>query len=105
MRALLLLALACKPATTDAQQTCARAAAMFERCEDLGSGSKQEHELTIDRWRGLCRAVYTGETKQLMPNALELYQSLDDDSRAALRAQADCTARAETCDAYHACQK
>ena len=101
-----MLALAaCKPGTTDAQQTCARAAEMFERCEELGSGTKLERELTIDRWRGLCRAVFTGETKQLMPNALELYEQLDDDSRAGLRVQAACTARATTCDEYRACQK
>jgi hypothetical protein len=97
---------ACKPGgVTEAQQTCARAATMFERCEDLGSNTPQERELTIDRWRGLCRAVLTGETRQLMPNALELYQSLDEPSRQGLRAQAECTSRATTCDEYRVCQR
>ena len=59
----------------------------------------------IDRWRGLCRAVFTGETKQLMPNTLEVWQALDDASRAGPKLQAECTAKAATCDAYCACQK
>ena len=107
MRWLLVVAAlaACKPGATEAQQTCARAAAMFERCEDFGSNTPLERELAIDRWRGLCRAVFTGETKQLMPNALELYESLDEPTRAGLRTQAECTSRAATCDEYRTCQR
>src|SRR6185369_16191920 len=80
MRCLLLLVLAaaCKPGgVSGAQETCAKAGAMFEKCEDFGSATPLQHDLMVDRWRGLCRAVFTGETKQLMPNALEVWQSLD----------------------------
>jgi hypothetical protein len=86
MRLAIIVALAaCKPGgVSSAQETCALAAKMFEQCEQLGSGTKLEHELSVDRWRGLCRAVMTGETKQLMPNALELFSSLDDAARAQL---------------------
>lgn len=107
MRCLLVVVAlaACKGSVSPAQQTCARASAMFERCEDFGSDTPLERDLAIDRWRGLCRAVLTGETSQLMPNALELYQSLDEPTRAGLRLQADCTASATTCDAYRACQR
>jgi hypothetical protein len=89
------------------QEVCAKAAAMFEKCEELGSGSdeKLESSLTVDRWRGLCRAVLTGETKQLMPNALELYNAMDDGTKAGLRLQAECTAKATTCAEYAACSK
>jgi hypothetical protein len=100
------LAGACKPGgVSDAQQTCAKAAAMFEKCEDFGSATRLEHDLMVDRWRGLCRAAFTGETKQLMPNALQVYQSLDDDERAGLRAEAECSAKAASCDAYRTCDK
>lgn len=100
------LAGACKPGgVSTAQQTCAKAAAMFEKCEDFGSATSLEHDLMVDRWRGLCRAAFTGETRQLMPNALQVYQSLDEGERAGLREQATCTATAATCDAYRACDK
>lgn len=108
MRIAIVLALlaGCKPGgVSNAQEVCAKAGAMFEKCEDFGSAAALEHDLMVDRWRGLCRAVFTGETKQLMPNSLELYQSLDDASRAGLKLQAECTAKAATCDAYRACEK
>ena len=78
MRSMLLVValVACKGGgVSKEQETCAKAAAMFERCEELsteGSDAKLQNELTVDRWRGLCRAVLTGETKQLLPNALRL---------------------------------
>ena len=84
------------------------AAAMFEKCEELdmtGEGTKMANTLAVDRWRGLCRAVLTGETQQLMPNALELYNAMDDATKAGLRIQAECTAKATTCDEYAACSK
>jgi hypothetical protein len=100
------LASACKPGgVSNAQETCAKAAAMFEKCEDFGSATPLEHDLMVDRWRGLCRASFTGETKQLMPNTLEVFQALDDGERAGLRVQATCTAKAATCDAYRACER
>jgi hypothetical protein len=108
MRRVLLLALvaACKPGgVSGAQETCARAGAMFEKCEDFGSATPLQHDLMVDRWRGLCRAVFAGETKQLMPNALELWQSLDDESRAGLKLEAECQAKAATCDVYRTCEK
>jgi len=100
------LAGACKPGgVSTAQEVCARAAAMFEKCEDFGSAAPLEHDLMVDRWRGMCRAAFTGETRQLMPNALAVFQALGDDDRAALREQAQCTATASTCDAYRACER
>ena len=110
MRRLVLLALiACKGGgVSKEQEVCAKAAAMFERCEELateGSEAKQQNELTIDRWRGLCRAVMTGETKQLLPNALELYQAMDEGTKAALEQQAECTAKAPSCIEYAACSR
>lgn len=82
---------------------------MFERCEDLGppgamGSAKLERELVIDRWRGLCRAVFTGETTQLLPNAAELYKSMGEDVKAALRTQAECAAKATSCTAYAGCE-
>ncbi|HSD90588.1 MAG TPA: hypothetical protein VLB44_23850 [Kofleriaceae bacterium] len=109
MRWLLLVALVgCKPGgVTKDQELCAKAAAMFERCEelDVGSGSDAalSKELTIDRWRGLCRAVFTGKTEQLMTNARELYQSMDEGTKAGLRVQAECAAKATSCDEYKKC--
>ena len=104
--ALLLGLLACKPGgVSSAQETCAKAGDMFAKCEDFGSAAPLEHDLMIDRWRGLCRAVFTGETRQLMPNALQVYQSLDDGERLGLKLQAECTAKAATCDQYRACEK
>lgn len=106
---LLLLLAACKPGGVSKEaELCSKAAAMFERCEQLdGSGSDAalSHELTIDRWRGLCRAVFTGETAQLMPNARELYQALDEPTRAAMRKQAECTSKATNCLQYAACEQ
>ena len=101
---------ACKPGgVTKEQELCGKAAAMFDRCEELdvgiGSDAALSRELTIDRWRGLCRAVMTGETKQLMPNALELYQSMDEGTKAGLRQQATCTAKATNCTEYAACSR
>jgi hypothetical protein len=109
MRWLLILSLvACKGGgVSKEQEICAKAAAMFEKCEDLdmvGSEAKMANSLAVDRWRGLCRAALTGETKQLMPNALELYNSMDEATRAGLRVQAECTAKATTCAEYAACE-
>lgn len=90
------------------QEVCAKAARMFEKCEELateGSDAKLQSSLTIDRWRGLCRAVLTGETKQLLPNALELYNAMDEGTKAGLRQQAECTAKAMTCSEYAACSQ
>jgi hypothetical protein len=109
MRTFLLVALlGCKSGVTKEHEVCAKAAAMFERCENLegeGSDAKQQKELVIDRWRGLCRAVLTGKTEQLMPNALELWKTMDDGTKLALRQQAECTAKASTCVEYAACSK
>lgn len=76
---------------------------MFEKCEDFGSAAPLERDLMVDRWRGVCRALFTGETAQLMPNSLEMYRALEDDDRAALKATAECTSKATTCLAYHGC--
>ena len=109
MRWLLILLVACKGGgVTKEQELCAKAAAMFEKCEELaseGSDARKQNELTVDRWRGLCRAVFTGETKQLMPNTLDLYNAMDEGTRAGLRVQAECTAKATTCTEYTACSK
>lgn len=104
MFGLSLAAVACKPSDDDAaKQLCAKAAVMYERCESREGMDNMQWQLTLDRWRGLCRAVLTGETQQLLPNALELYQAMDDEMRAGLRVQAECTARATTCEQYKAC--
>jgi uncharacterized protein YukE len=109
--ALLVVALmmaACKAPTTKEQELCAKASAMFEKCESFdGSGSDAAltKALMIDRWRGLCRAVYTGKTEQLMQNARELYQSMDEATKAGLRVQAECTAKATTCADYAKCEQ
>ena len=109
-RALLacLLLVACKSPTTGAQDLCAKAAAMFEKCESFdGSGSDAAlgKELMVDRWRGLCRAVYTGKTEQLMPNARELFAAMDEPTKAGLRVQAECAAKAATCTDYAKCDQ
>ena len=81
---------------------------MFEKCETFdGSGSDAAltKDLMIDRWRGLCRAVLTGKTEQLMANTRELYQSMDEGTKAGLRLQAECTAKATTCDEYAKCDQ
>jgi hypothetical protein len=80
---------------------------MFEKCETFdssGSDAALTKDLMIDRWRGLCRAVLTGKTEQLMPNTRELYQSMDEGTKAGLRLQAECTAKAATCDDYAKCE-
>lgn len=98
---------ACTTKVTKEQALCARAAAMFEKCETFdGSGSDAAltKDLMLDRWRGLCRAVLTGKTEQLMPNTRELYQSMDEGTKAGLRLQAECTAKTTTCDDYAKCE-
>lgn len=112
MRSALLLfgvLAACKPGgVTKEQELCAKAAAMFDKCEDLdmtGSDAALSRELTIDRWRGLCRAVFTGKTEQLMPNARELYQSMDEPTKLGLKVQAECAAKAKDCDEYKKCEE
>ena len=103
-----LLATACKSPTTKEQELCAKAAAMFEKCESFdGSGSDAAltKELMLDRWRGLCRAVYTGKTEQLMQNTRELFQSMDEETKAGLRVQAECASKAATCADYAKCDE
>src|SRR6185503_7378734 len=98
-----VLAAACKSPVTKEQELCAKASAMFEKCESFdGSGSDAalSKELMIDRWRGLCRAVLTGKTEQLMANTRELYQSMDEGTKAGLKQQAECGAKATTCAEY-----
>jgi hypothetical protein len=98
---------ACTTKTTKEQELCAKASAMFEKCETFdGSGSDAAlvKDLMIDRWRGLCRAVLTGKTEQLMANTRELYQSMDEGTKAGLRLQAECTSKATTCDDYAKCE-
>jgi len=105
-RLLLLLALAgCNPGTSKDKQLCARAAAMFASCETVVGPTKQDRELVVDRWRGLCRAVITGETDQLLPDGLELYYAMDDATKLGLKVQAECSARATNCTEYAACDK
>jgi hypothetical protein len=103
----LVVLLGCTASTTKEQELCSKAAAMFERCEDLDQGSGSDaaltRELMIDRWRGLCRAVLTGKTAQLMKNSLELYNAMDEATKAGLRLTAECTAKATTCDEYKKC--
>lgn len=109
MRWLFALALiGCQAKVGREQELCAKAAAMFDRCEQFpadGSDAKLQRELVVDRWRGLCRAVFTGETKQLMNDALALYASMDDSVKASLRAQAECTAKTTSCVEYAACSR
>ena len=98
----------CQSRVKQETELCAKAARMFDRCEQFpadGSDAKLQRELVVDRWRGLCRAVFTGETKQLMPDALALYAEMTDEVKAGLRQQAECTARTTTCDAYATCSK
>jgi len=109
MRWLLVFALlGCQAKVKQEQELCAKAARMFDRCEQFpadGSDAKLQRELVVDRWRGLCRAVLTGETKQLMPDALSLYATMDDAVKAGLRVQAECTAKTTTCAEYAACSR
>ena len=109
MRWLIILLVACKGGgVSKAQETCAKAAAMFEKCEELvteGSDAKKQNELIVDRWRGLCRAVLNGETKQMLPEVLQAYSVMDEGTKAGLRAAAECTAKATNCIEYAACSK
>lgn len=109
-RSLLLVALlaaaACKPGgVTETDQLCARAAAMYEKCESHAGMTPQQWELGLDRWRGLCRAAFTGETKQLLPNGLALWDQMSDDDKRGLREQAQCAVDAKTCEQYAGCDK
>jgi hypothetical protein len=105
-RVALLFVVACKPAgVKDADQLCAKATAMYAKCEQQEGMHAQEWELVLDRWRGLCRAVMTGETKQLLPDGLQMYQEMPEEIRAVLRTQAECTSKATTCIAYHSCEQ
>ena len=99
----LLLVAGCKPAVTAADELCAKAAAIYDRCEPHGDNTAQQWELVIDRWRGLCRAALTGETKQLLPDGLAIWNDMPDDVRAGLKLKAECTAAATTCEQYAAC--
>jgi len=101
-----LLAVAgCNPKTSKDTQLCAQAAKMFAQCETVVGATKIDRELVVDRWRGLCRAVITGETDQLLPDGLQLYYSMDEGTRLGLQKQAECTARATNCFEYNACDK
>lgn len=105
-RVALVLLVACKPAgVKNTDELCAKATQMYAQCEKQEGMHPQEWELVLDRWRGLCRAVITGETKQLLPDGLQMYQEMSDEIRAGLKVQAECTAAAKTCDAYRACEK
>jgi hypothetical protein len=108
MRGLVLLVAiaACKPGGgSKPKELCAGAAAMYEKCESRGDLDAQQWELVIDRWRGLCRAVMTGETKQLLPDGLALFSEMTDGTKQQLRAQAECAAAATDCPQYAACSK
>jgi len=108
MRTLLfaLLLIGCKPGgTKTADKWCAKATVMYEKCEGQQGMHPQEWELTLDRWRGLCRAVMTGETKQLLPDGLQIYTEMSPAVREGLRIQAECMAQAADCVAYRACEK
>ena len=102
----LVFFVACKPGgVKNTDQLCAKATAMYAKCEREAGMHPQEWELILDRWRGLCRAVITGETKQLLPDGLQMYNEMPEEIRAALRAQAECTAQTTTCEQYRACEK
>lgn len=100
----LVAAAACSPGgVTKDQELCAKASAMFARCEETPELEKLDRELMVDRFRGLCRAVITGETKQLGPDALSMFQVMDEPTRLAIKTQAECMAKTTTCAAYAAC--
>lgn len=102
-----LLLAGCTSKTSIEQDLCAKASAMFARCETFdttGSGAAQTKELMVDRWRGLCRAVFTGETQQMMQNAKELYLQMDEPTKESLRIHAACMANATACDQYERCE-
>jgi hypothetical protein len=102
----LLAAAACKPGgVTETDQLCARAAAMYEKCESHAGMTPQQWELGLDRWRGLCRATFTGETRQLLPDGLSLWNQMSDDVKRGLREQALCAADAKICEQYAGCEK
>jgi hypothetical protein len=95
---------ACKPGgVSETDRLCARAAAMYAQCESQGDLSAQQWELVLDRWRGLCRAAFTGETRQLLPDGAAIWREMTDDVKAGLREQAACTAGATSCAQYAAC--
>lgn len=95
---------ACTPGgVTQDHELCAKAAAMFSRCEETSDLEKLDRELMIDRFRGLCRAVITGDTKQLLPDALSMFRAMDDGTKLAIKTQAECMAKTTTCAAYAAC--
>src|SRR5688572_26576123 len=90
---LIALLVACKPGgVKKTDELCAKAAVMYEKCEYEDGTHPQEWELILDRWRGLCRAVITGETKQLLPDALQMYNEMPEKIRDMLRTQAACMA-------------
>jgi hypothetical protein len=101
----LLLVAGCKPSMSATDELCAKAAAIYDRCESHDGNTAQQWELTIDRWRGLCRAALTGETKQLLPDGLAIWNDMADDVRAGLRLKAECTGAATSCEQYAACDK
>ena len=99
-------AAACNPGgVTETDRLCARAAAMYERCESRDGMTSQQWELGLDRWRGLCRAAFTGETRQLLPDGLAIWEQMTDDVKRGLREQASCGAGAPDCARYAACDK
>ena len=105
-RVALIVLVACKPGgVKNTEQLCAKATAMYAKCEKHDGMHPQEWELVLDRWRGLCRAVITGETKQLLPDGLQMYTEMSAEIRTALANQAECTAQTQTCDQYRACEK
>ena len=65
----------------------------------------RSHLRLVDRWRGLCRAVLNGETKQMLPEVLQAYSVMDEGTKAGLRAAAECPAKATNCIEYAACSK
>lgn len=102
----LVLMAACKPGGVgETQELCARAAAMYDRCETDEGSSKLDRDLELDRWRSLCRAVITGDTDQMLPDSLQLYAAMDEETKAGLKLVAECQAKATTCDVYTACQR
>lgn len=104
MRWLVVCLVACTPGgVKNAEEVCAKASAMYAKCDfDM---HPQAWELTVDRWRGICRALLTGETKQLLPDGLMMYESMPEDMRAGLKEQALCHAKTTTCLEYHACEQ
>ena len=89
---LLAFVVACTPGgKRDTEELCAKATKMYERCEYDKTKHPQAWELELDRWRGLCRAVFTGETKQLLPDGLQMYEEMSEEIRAGLKQQAECT--------------